>query len=86
MAVVFEICCRRDEWSYSQQRDSGVTLQGPLRRLGKPEEIVKITLFLSSAESSDIHGTTIVTDGEMVGYLPVGFPDLIAEMIKKKES
>jgi hypothetical protein len=86
MTVVFEICCRRDECTYSQQRDSGVTLQEPLRRLGKPEEIVKITLFLSSAESSYINGTTTVADGEMTGYHPVGFPDLIAEMMKKKGS
>jgi hypothetical protein len=46
--------------------------------LGKPEEIVKVTLFLSSAESNYINGTTIVVDGEMTGYHPVGFPDLTA--------
>jgi hypothetical protein len=86
MAVVFEICCRRDECTYSQQRDSGVTLQEPLRGLGKPEEIVKITLLLSSAESSYFNGTTIVTDRQMTGYHPVGFPDLIAVMMKKKGS
>jgi len=86
MAVVFEICYRRDEFTYSQQRESGVTLQEPLRRLGKPDEILKITLFLSSAESSYINGTTIVVDGETTGYHAAGFRDLIAEMMKKKGS
>lgn len=71
---------------YSQQRDSGVPLQEPLRGLGKLEEIVKITLLLSSAESSYFNGTTIVTDRQMTGYHPVGFPDLIAVMVKKKGS
>ena len=86
MAMVFEICCRRDEFTYSQQRDSGLTQQVPLKRLGKPEEIVKIALFLASEESSYINGTTIVADGGMTGYHPVGFIDLIAEMMKTKSS
>jgi len=86
MAMVFEVRCRRNECTYAQQRDSGLTQQVPLGRLGKPEEIVKITLFLSSEESSYINGTTIVADGRMTGYHPVGFLDLIAEMMKKKGS
>jgi len=45
--MVFEICCRRDEFTYSQERDSGLTQQVPLKRFGKPEEIVKIALFLA---------------------------------------
>jgi len=65
---------------------SGLTQQVPLKRLGKPEEIVKIALFLGSEESSYINGTTIVADGGMTGYHPVGFIDLIAEMMKKKSS
>jgi NAD(P)-dependent dehydrogenase (short-subunit alcohol dehydrogenase family) len=65
---------------------SGLTQQVPLKRLGKPEEIVKIALFLASEESSYINGTTIVADGGMTGYHPVGFLDLIAEMMKKKSS
>ncbi|MEW6376346.1 MAG: glucose 1-dehydrogenase [Thermodesulfobacteriota bacterium] len=65
---------------------SGLTQQVPLKRLGKPEEIVKIVLFLASDDSSYINGATIVADGGMTGYHPVGFIDLIAEMMKKKSS
>jgi len=63
---------------------SGLTQQVPIKRLANPEEIVKIALFLASEDSSYINGTTIVADGGMTGYHPVGFIDLIAEMMKKK--
>jgi len=62
---------------------SGLTQQVPLKRLGNPEEIVKIALFLASEDSSYVNGTTIVADGGMTGYHPIGFIDLIAEMKKK---
>ncbi len=65
---------------------SGLTQNVPLKRLGNPEEIVNIALFLASEDSSYINGTTIVADGGMTGYHPVGFIDLIAEMMKKKSS
>jgi len=65
---------------------SGLTQQVPLKRLGNPEEIVKIVLFLASEDSRYINGTTIVADGGMTGYHPIGFLDLIAEMMKKKGS
>ena len=65
---------------------SGLIQQVPLKRLGNPEEIVKIALFLASEDSSYINGTTIVADGGMTGYHPVGFIDLIAEMMNKKTS
>jgi len=63
---------------------SGLTQQVPLKRFGTPEEIVKIAVFLASDDSSYINGTTVVADGGMTGYSPVGFLDLIAEMMKKK--
>jgi len=63
---------------------SGLTQKVPMKRLGKPEEIVNLALFLASEESSYINGTTMVADGGMIGYSPVGFLDLIAEMMKKK--
>ena len=62
---------------------SGLTQQVPLKRLGKPEEIVNTVLFLASEESGYINGTTIIADGGMTGYHPMGFLDLIAEMKKK---
>jgi NAD(P)-dependent dehydrogenase (short-subunit alcohol dehydrogenase family) len=65
---------------------SGLIQQVPLKRLGNPEEIVKVALFLASEDSSYINGTTIVADGGMTGYRPVGFIDLIAEMMKKKSA
>jgi len=63
---------------------SGLTQKVPLKRLGNPEEIVKIALFLASEDSSYINGTTIVAGGGTTGYHPVGFIDLLAEMTKKK--
>ncbi len=63
---------------------SGLTQKVPLKRLGNPEEIVKIALFLASEDSSYIDGSTIVADGGMTGYQPIGFIDLIAAMTKKK--
>ncbi len=65
---------------------SGLTQKVPIKRLGRPEEIVNLALFLASDDSSYINGTTIVADGGMTGYSPVGFLDLIAEMMKKKGS
>ncbi len=63
---------------------SGLASQIPLKRLAKPEEIVRIALFLASEDSSYINGTTLLADGGMSGYRPAGFIDLVAEMMKKK--
>jgi NAD(P)-dependent dehydrogenase (short-subunit alcohol dehydrogenase family) len=62
---------------------SGLSNRVPLKRLGQPEEIVKVALFLASEDSGYVNGTTIVADGGMAGYSPTGFIDLIAEMKKK---
>ena len=64
---------------------SGLTQKVPMKRLGTPQEIVNIALFLASEDSSYINGTTIVADGGMTGYSSTGFIDLIAEMMKKKK-
>jgi NAD(P)-dependent dehydrogenase (short-subunit alcohol dehydrogenase family) len=63
---------------------SGLTQKVPLKRLGSPDEIVKVALFLASEDSGYVNGTTIVADGGMTGYQSVGFIDLIAGMMKKK--
>ncbi len=62
---------------------SGLSSRVPLKRLGQPEEIVAVALFLASEDSGYINGTTITADGGMAGYSPTGFIDLIAEMKKK---
>ncbi len=62
---------------------SGLTQRIPVKRLGDPKEIVNVALFLASDDANYINGTTIVADGGMMGYNPVGFLDLIAEMKKK---
>ncbi|CAB3774812.1 hypothetical protein LMG29542_08194 [Paraburkholderia humisilvae] len=38
---------------------------GPLRRLGKPQEIVRIFAFLASEEASYINGAVIEASGDM---------------------
>jgi NAD(P)-dependent dehydrogenase (short-subunit alcohol dehydrogenase family) len=63
---------------------SGLSQKVPLKRLGNPEEIVQVALFLASEDSSYITGATIPADGGMAGYNPVGLIDLIAEMKKLK--
>ena len=65
---------------------SGLTQQVPLKRLGRPEEIVNTVLFMASDDCGYINGTTIVADGGMTGYHPMGFLDLIAEMKKKSST
>ena len=62
---------------------SGLAQQVPLKRFGKPEEIVQVALFLASEDSSYINGTTIVADGGLMGYRSAGFIDLIAEMKRR---
>ena len=63
---------------------SGLTQQAPLKRFGKPEEIVNIALFLASEEASYINGTTLTVDGGITAYRPMGFIDLISEMMKRR--
>jgi len=62
---------------------SGLSNRVPMKRLGQPEEIVNVALFLASESSGYVNGTTIVADGGMTGFFPTAFIDLIAEMKKK---
>lgn len=43
---------------------------GPQGRLGRPEEIAQVALFLASDESSHITATTIVADGGVTARIP----------------
>ncbi|MGJ8515870.1 SDR family oxidoreductase [Carnimonas bestiolae] len=40
----------------------------PMGRLGKPEEMAKVTLFLASDDSSFVTGETILADGGLMAY------------------
>lgn len=51
-----------------------VTSELPLRRVGQPEEVASICLFLASGESSLMTGTTLVADA---GASAVDMPTLI---------
>ena len=48
--------------SVEQVRDEALTKTG-LRRIGQPEDIAELTLFLCSARARHIHGTAIAVDG-----------------------
>ncbi len=65
---------------------SGLVQKIPLKRLGKPEEIVRIAIFLASEDSNYINGATILADGGMLGYQSIGFIDMIAQMKCQKTS
>ncbi len=43
--------------------------QVPLKRLGRPEEVAKVALFLASSDSSFIVGAEITTDGGSIAIL-----------------
>lgn len=45
----------------------------PLTRPGKPDELAKPAVFLSSPDASYINGTSLVVDG---GWEISGYPDL----------
>jgi NAD(P)-dependent dehydrogenase (short-subunit alcohol dehydrogenase family) len=45
----------------------------PLNRMGEPEEIAKVALFLASEDSSFVQGAEISVDGG-AGSSPLGAP------------
>ena len=44
----------------------GLVHHTPLRRMGKPEEIAEVYLWLASDGAFYVHGTTISVDGGLV--------------------
>ena len=62
-----------DKLTGTSEDDSGKTFRKskwmtPLGRLGKPEEVGKLVVFLASDESSFITGETIRIDGGVMAY------------------
>jgi meso-butanediol dehydrogenase/(S,S)-butanediol dehydrogenase/diacetyl reductase len=47
--------------------------QIPMRRLGRPEDVASLALFLASDESSYVSGAVISIDGAMQARLPAPF-------------
>lgn len=65
--LVDNLAGSKDEDSGSNFRDAQVWVT-PMGRLGKPEEMAKVTLFLASDDSSFVTGETILADGGLMAY------------------
>jgi hypothetical protein len=52
----------------------------------KPKGKVVLITGSTRGMGKEFKGTTVLGDGGMTGYHPIGFIDLIAEMMKKKRS
>ncbi|PKL81844.1 MAG: 3-oxoacyl-[acyl-carrier-protein] reductase [Ignavibacteriae bacterium HGW-Ignavibacteriae-3] len=50
----------------NEQQKEAILANVPLKRLGKPEDVAKAVLFLSSADSDYITGQVLTVDGGMV--------------------
>jgi NAD(P)-dependent dehydrogenase (short-subunit alcohol dehydrogenase family) len=50
-------------------------LQHPLGRIGKPEEVANVVIFLASSQSSFITGASIMVDGGLSIKAPISTPD-----------
>ncbi|MGE9810791.1 glucose 1-dehydrogenase [Ferroplasma acidiphilum] len=50
-------------------------LQHPLGRIGKPEEVANVVIFLASSQSSFITGSSIMVDGGLSIKAPISTPD-----------
>ena len=52
----------------SEPRRTGIEQAVPLRRMGTPEEVAAVAVFLASDECIYVHGTAIVVDGGFLAY------------------
>ncbi len=57
---------RTEMISYALVREPEIAATLPLRRIGEPEDVAAVAVFLASDESAYITGTDVVVDG---GYL-----------------
>lgn len=46
----------------------------PLRRIGRPEEIAEVCLFLASERASFMTGESVVVDGGIISGAPLHLP------------
>ena len=62
LRTTFEVRANQQKRSVKDIRKESVTSEG-LRRLGKPEDIAELVVFLCSHQARHIHGTGIPVDG-----------------------
>jgi len=63
----------RDRYPDNEETNKMLSAQIPVGRIGKPEDIANVALFLASDESSYICGSEIVADGGRILYQhPIG--------------
>ena len=53
----------QDRWKKNPKSKKNLANSIPLKRIGKPEDISNVVLFLLSEQSSFITGTEIIVDG-----------------------
>jgi NAD(P)-dependent dehydrogenase (short-subunit alcohol dehydrogenase family) len=60
--MLFQQYAKAQDKTVEQVRAEAVSKSG-LRRIGQPEDIAELAVYLASAKARHIHGTAIVVDG-----------------------